>query len=227
MATAQTVIDEVRRIIHDEDPTFRWTDAELIDYINAAMRQTVVILPEANTVETIEDTLTSRIARQSLPAGGIKFIKVARNYADDGTTPQGVVRFSEKDALDTFEPTWEYVSVKADGANYFEHYCHDDRESDVYYVYPAPVEDNKMLAVVYSAIPTVITVVGDSIPMADKYINAIVQYVTYRSLTKEARESLPDAFRQDLWQNYLTALGLDSQAQEKVSPSNNRAPEDD
>jgi len=225
MATVQTVITEVRRIIHDESATFRWADLELIDYVNAGMRQTVAILPEANTIETIEDTLLSRVARQSLPVGGIKFIKVARNYADDGITAQGVVRFAEKDALDTFEPDWEYVSTKADGANYFEHYCHDGREDEVYYLYPAPALDNKRVAVVYSAIPTEMTAVGDTIPLSDNYINALVQYVTFRALTKESRETLPDAFRQDLWQNYLTALGLNEQAQEKISPTNNRAPE--
>ena len=226
MATLQTVIDEVRRVIHDEViASYRWTDAELIDYANAGVRQTVIFVPDANTIETIEDLLTSRVARQSLPAGGIQFIKVARNYADDGTTPQGPLRVVEKDALDTFEPTWEYVSAKADGANYFEHYCHDARETDVYYLYPPPVEDNKQIALVYSAVPTIMTVVGDTIPLADEYINAIVQYMTYRALTKESRDSLPSAFRQELWQNYLVALGLQVKAMESVEPANFRPPD--
>lgn len=225
MADVQSVIDEVRRVIHDENTPFRWGDAELIDYINAGNRQTVTILPDANTIETIVDTLTSRVARQSLPAGGIKFIKVARNYADDGTTPQGNVRFVEKDALDTFDPEWEYVSGKADGDNYFEHYCHDGREGAVYYLYPAPAADNKRLAVVHSAVPTTMTVVGDTLPLADEFINAIVQYVIFRALTKESRDTLPDAFQQDLWQNYLTALGLKKEAEKEVSPTNNRPPE--
>ncbi len=228
MADVQSIITEVRRTIHDQaDLPFRWSDLELIDYVNAGNRQTVTLIPEANTVETIEDTLTSRVAKQSLPAGGIKFIKVARNYADDGTTPQGVVRFSEKDALDSFEPDWEYVSIKADGANYFEHFCHDSREPDIYFVYPVPVEDNKKLAVVYSAIPTIITDASDTFPLPDKYINALVQYTVYRALTKESRESLPDAFRSDLWQNYLVALGLQKQAEASVSPETNRAPDGD
>lgn len=227
MADVQSVIDEVRRIIHDENATFRWSDDELIDYVNAGNRQTVTFLPEANSIETIEDTLTSRIARQSLPTGGIKFIRVARNYADDGSTPQGVIRFVEKDALDTYEPQWEYVSIKADGANYFEHFCHDDTEPTVYFLYPAPVEDNKRTAVVYSAIPTEMTAPADTLPLADVYINAIVQYTVYRALTKESRQTLPSDFRQELWQNYLTALGLKKEADADVSPSKNRAPDGD
>jgi hypothetical protein len=225
MSTVQDVYNEVRRVIHDESAPFRWSDSELLTYVNAAERQTVTFVPDANTIETIIDTLTSRVARQSLPAGGISFIKVSRNYADDGTTPQGVVRYVEKDALDTFEPTWEYVSAKADGANYFEHYCHDSREGDVFYLFPAPAVDNKRVAIVYSAVPTALTDATVTLSLDDVYFNATVQYTIYRALTKESRETLPGAFRQELWQNYLVALGLQKQAEDEVTPANNRAPE--
>jgi hypothetical protein len=129
--------------------------------------------------------------------------------------------------LDTFEPTWEYVSAKADAANYFEHYCHDPREPTVFYLYPAPAADNKKVAVVYSAVPTAVSAVGDAFPLADEYINAAIQYIVYRALTKESRETMPDAFQQDLWQNYLVALGFKQKADERVDPSMNRAPEGD
>lgn len=229
MPDVQSIITEVRRTIHDEaDLPYRWSDIELIDYVNAGHRSVVSLIPEANTIESVGDTLTSRVAKQSLPAGGIKFIKVARNYADDGTTPQGVVRYTEKDALDTFDPAWEYVSTKADGANYFEHFCHEDREPTVFYLYPVPVLDNKRFALVYSAVPTILTAVENDLPLADVYINALVQYTVYRALTKESRESLPDAFRSDLWQNYLVALGLKKEAEANVSPTTaNRAPDGD
>jgi hypothetical protein len=229
MATAQDIFDEVRRTIHDEDSAnYRWTDAELIDYLNAGMRQIVVIVPEANTVETIEDTATSRVARQVLPAGGIKFIRVARNYADDGTTPQGTLRYVEKDVLDTYDPDWEYDStLKADGANFFEHYCHESREPKVYYLYPPPAADNKRYAAVYSAVPTAVTAVGNTYPLADEYINAAIQYIVYRALTKESRQTLPDAYRQQLWQNFLIALGLHRQSMLEVSPEVNTPPDGD
>lgn len=223
--TAQTAINEIRRIIHDVSSPYRWEDAELLGYINAAERQTVSLVPEAYTLEVITDLLTSRVARQSLPAGGIQLIKVARNYADDGTTPQGPLRYVEKDSLDTFEPTWEYVSAKADGANYFEHYCHDSREPTIYYLYPAPAANNKFIGLVYSAVPSILYAANLNLNLADTYYNAIVQYTVYRALTKEARETLPDAFRQELWQNYLLTLGLKRQVREQVKPAENSAPE--
>jgi hypothetical protein len=226
MATVQTLITEVRRTIHDSVATFRWTDVELIDYCNAAIRQTVAFLPEANTVQTIHDTGAVLASRQVLPSGGIKFIKAARNYADDGTTPQGVIRYAEKDALDTYTPGWEFdATAKADGANFFEHFCHDPREPKAFYLYPAPAVINKKLAISYSAVPTAHTAVGDTFALADEYINAAVQYITYRALTKESRHTLPTEYRQELWDNYLKALGLFRRSSAQVSPESNAPPE--
>lgn len=230
MATVQEIFDEARRVIHDTDgANYRWSDAEMLDYINAGLRQIVTLVPEANTVETIEDTLTSRVARQVLPAGGIKFIRASRNYADDGVTPQGTVRYVEKDVLDTYDPDWEYTLAAgvADGANYFQHFCHDKREPLVYYLYPPPAADNKRLAVVYSATPTAMTLVGDTYPLRDEYINPVVMYLVYRALTKESRQTLPSAYRQELWQNFLVSLGLQRDAADEVGTEANRPPEGD
>jgi len=229
MATVQELLDEVRPIIHDEDAgNYRWPDAELIEYVNAATRQITSLLPEANTVQTIEDTGTSRVARQALPAGGIKFIRVARNYADDGTTPQGTVRYCEKDVLDSYDPDWEYdTAIKADGANYFEHFCHDAREPKIYYLYPPPAADNKRYAAVYSAVPTAVTAVGNTFPLDDEYINGAIQYIVYRALTKENRATLPDAYRKELWQNFLVALGLQRDAADTIGTEANRPPDAD
>jgi hypothetical protein len=224
MATVQNLIDEVREIIHDTVATYRWADVELIRYCNAGIRQTIVLVPEANATESVE-TVSNNIARQAIPSGGIKFIKISRNYADDGTTPQGAVRYVEKDALDTYNPTWEYdVTVKADAANFFEHYMHDPREPKAYYLYPA-AGASKKVAVVYSFRPTAHTLVGDTFALDDEYLNAVIQYMIYRALTKEARETMPASYRQELWENYLTALGLQRQANELISPENNNAPE--
>ncbi len=228
MATAQSIIDEVRAIIHDENAaTYRWSDTEMIRYLNAGSRQIVTFDPEANMTETVV-TITNNIARQTLPTGGIKFVRASRNYADDGTTPQGPIRYVEKDALDSYDVDWEYdTTIKADGANFFEHYCHDEREADVYYLYPPQAAASKKVAIVYSAIPTAIAVVGDSWPLGDDYINPVVMYMVYRCLTKEARDTLPTAYRKELWDNFLTALGLQAQAESNVGAENpdHRPPE--
>lgn len=227
MATGTNLATEIRRTIHDEDAAnYRWSDAELIDYINAAQRIITQLVPEANAIQEVV-TISNSIARQALPAGGIKFIKALRNYADDGTTPQGPIRYVEKDALDTYDPDWEYdTTIKADGANFFEHYCHDSREPKAFYLYPPQAAANKKVAILYSDNPDEITALGDTLSLGDEYYEGMVQYVIYRALTKEARESLPSAFRQELWNNFLQALGFKRQGEEGVNAKENAPPED-
>lgn len=227
MATGQDLIDEVRRVIHDESATFRWADAELLGYINAGQRAIVVLVPEANLVETVVDLITSRISRQLLPPGGIKFIKATQNYANDGTTAQGTIRYTEKDALDTYEPDWEFVSQKADEANYFEHFCHDKREPKAYFVYPAPPVDNKRLGILFSANPTELADVDATVSLSDEYIESLISYTIYRALTKESRDTMPDQFQKDLYAQFLATLGIKRAVEASVSPSEVAAPEGD
>ncbi len=227
MATGQDLIDEVRRTIHDETATFRWSDAELIDYINAGQRQIVVLVPEANLSETVADTGADLVSRQLLPAGGIKFIKATTNYADNGTTRQGTIRYAEKDALDTYEPDWEFVTTKADGANYFEHFMHDRREPKAFYVYPAPAAANKRFGIIFSANPTELTVVGSTVALSDEYTEALIMYIVYRALTKESRDSMPDQFQQGLWNQFLAVLGIKRAVESSVSAADVAPPEGD
>lgn len=227
-ATVQGVIDEVRFTIHDGTASaYRWTDVELIDYVNAAGRQIVSLVPEANLVSSIL-TFTNTIAKQALPTGGIKFVKVLNNVSVvDALTVQGPVRQVEKDALDSYDPDWEHdttIKTLAGSTNFFDHFCHDPRDKKAFYVYP-PASAAAYAKVQYSAVPTAVTAVGDTIPLDDEYLEAYHAYVTYRALTKESRDTLPDQYRQELWNNFLSALGQKLQSDTRVSPERNMAPE--
>ncbi len=227
-ATVQDVLNEVRFTIHDETvATYRWTDIELIDYVNAAGRQIVSIVPEANVVDTIL-TFSNTIAKQSLPTGGIKFIKVLNNVSvTDALTIEGPVRQVEKDALDSFDPDWEHdttIKTLAGSADFFDHFMHDPRDKKAFYVYP-PASAAAYAKVQYSAIPTSVTAVGNTIPLDDEYLEAYTTYVTYRALTKESRDTIPDQYRQELWNNFLTSLGQKLQGDARVSPERNMPPE--
>lgn len=227
-ATVQDVIDQVRYTIHDTNAsTYRWSNAELIDYINAASRQIVTLVPEANLVDTIV-TISNNIAKQALPTGGIKFVKVLNNVSEaDGTTVEGPVRQVEKDSLDSYDPDWEHdttLKTLASSTDFFDHFCHDPRDKKAYYLYP-PASADAYCKIQYSAVPTLMTAVGNTIPLADEYLEGYNTYVIYRALTKESRDTLPSTFRQELYNNFLAALGMKIKADERVSPENNMPPE--
>ena len=113
-------------------------------------------------------------------------------------------------------PSGLTATLKTPADNFFQHYAHLSEEPKVYYVYP-PCSTSKFMGVVYSKVPTALTAVGDTYPLADEYINSAVTYVIYRALTKEGRDTLPSAYRQELWENYLNTLALEKASREKVS----------
>lgn len=220
MATVQSIIDQVRYTIHDENPTYRWSDAELIVYLNSGVRQIIQIVPEANVVSEAVN-ITNSLAKQSLPSGGVAFVKVGRNASTDGTTFEGRITRVERDVLDMYDPDWEYdTTIKADAANFFVHYTHDPKEPKVYHLYPPNSGSTRYIELVYSKFPTDAAATTDTYTLDDEYINAAVQYMIFRALTKESRDTLPDAFRQELWENFLNALGLSKQARLEAPPPN-------
>lgn len=83
MATAQNVIDSVRRLINDETSSavsgVRWADAELLVWITEAQRELVKLKPEANPV-TEKFTIDGTNPRQRLSAStAYRLIRVERN----------------------------------------------------------------------------------------------------------------------------------------------------
>lgn len=210
--------------MNDEDSAnYRWSDSEILHYINAAQRQIVTLVPEANVIESIEDLGSNTDARQTLPAGGIKFVKISNNFSD-ASTRKGPVRYAEKDALDSWDPDWEYTPG-SDGDNYFKHYCHDAREDDVYYLYPPPAVSNKFIGLVYSKIPDDLADLHADLSLDDDFFESYVDYVVFRALSKEGRYSLPDRERDRLWAKFLQSLGLKHVAETNIGPETVRPPE--
>ena len=95
MSTAQTVIDSVRRLVHSELPpavgSLRWSDAELLAWVNEAQREIVHLKPEANPV-TAAHTVTTDSARQRI-SGTLydKLIRVEGHVTQGVTSPPQIL----------------------------------------------------------------------------------------------------------------------------------------
>ena len=236
MATGQDIVDEVRAQLNDEDTTnYRWSDAEMLTFVNASQRTIVQLVPEANIVET-EVEITDREVRRSLPAGGIKFIGAWNSDHTAGARGPALIPV-EMDALNSFHPDWSYpdadVSYPTLGTKHsipmFEHVVHNPDEPDIFYVYPVPViaVSNPWIYVRYSANPTALASLASTFDLNDEYLNGSVQYVTYRCLIKDGRYGLGTERRQELWNNFRTALGLKPQIEARVDPLGGRAGRDE
>ena len=226
MSTVQNVIDRVRRQLNDEDAAaYRWSLNELVAYVNDGMRQTVAIKPESNIVEVLF-TPASTAPLQTLPANAVKFIKATTNAIGTvgAEVPGDPIRLCEKDVLDTFSPDWTRTDPAGDvpAGGRYSHYMHDKRDPTRFYLYPRPSVAAK-LWLEYAALPNEVTALVDDFPLSDQYLDAVVQYVLYRALTKDGRYSQgPDTKRQQLWQAYIQALGLSRQVTQSVTPEEHK-----
>ena len=84
MSLVQDAVRRVREQLNDTDPSnYRWSDAEILDYINDGLRQTVILKPESNLIEYLF-TPADEASLQKLPADAVKFVKALFNKE---TTP--------------------------------------------------------------------------------------------------------------------------------------------
>ena len=87
MSTVADVITRIRAQLSDSGAApRRWSEAELIDYINDGLRKSVTLKPEANVIEYLHRP-PNEAALQKLPADAVKFIKVVGNSPHQGYDP--------------------------------------------------------------------------------------------------------------------------------------------
>ncbi len=235
MSTGQNIVDEVRAQINDEDTlNLRWSDAEMLRYVNAGQRQIVHFVPESNIIVTSGSVSAGDDSRRTLPAGGIKFVKCfAEDSINEMPVGAGVMREVELDAMNTLFPEWSYTQVEqprvptvpdiiGSGNLRFEHYMHDPREPKVFYIWPPPPPSGSVggLSVVYVDLPSDLASLASTFALDDQYQNAMIIYVTYRALRKDGRHGGGRTLRTTLWNDFRTALGMEIEATARVSPEN-------
>lgn len=236
MSTLQNIVDEVRLQLNDGDSAnYRWSDADLLIYCNAAQRQIVQFVPEANIIEALTTITADSDVRQTIPADGIKFIKVAAAHDNTNTQRGPAITQIEFDTLDHAFPDWQYGRTEwprtpnitdIHSGLYFEHYMHDPREPLVYYLYPIPPTTGTIkIYLVYCQLPADATALSDTYALGDEYQNAAVEYIQYRALSKDGRYGGGKDLRLEMWNNFRRALGLKIEQEARVGPSASKPPD--
>ncbi len=200
------VVDTINQVaVTLQDPTFvRWTQQELLGYLNDAQRAVVLFRPDANVVN-ITHTCTAS-AKQSLPATAIRLVNVIRNK--DGRAITKIDRAT----LDVQLPNWFETPITADGV---KHYVHDPVDPTVFYLFPKPTTDNQ-IELVHSAAPIDIAVTNfatdtSTIGVDDIYVNAIRDYMAFRAYQKDSEYANLNRAAAYL-QSFAQLLGVKAQA---------------
>ena len=82
----QHILSRVQNILQD-NTNVRWTEGELLDYLNDGQREIVNLRPDSTA--THSNVSLSAGTEQSIPTDGLRLIKVVRNMSGTGTDATG------------------------------------------------------------------------------------------------------------------------------------------
>ncbi len=217
---ASDVIEAARRLINDETSSavsgVRWTDAELLDWIGEAQRETVKLKPEAYPVTATHDVDAADPRQRVSATAAYKVIRVERN-AD---AANGTVTLVERDVLDTFNPNW--TAAPTTPPTKYNHYVLDENDPLAFWLYPRATNAVDVI-VTYAGIPAAPTATGNTLVLSDMYSGPVVDYVVYRALSKDARGGAPGV-AEKYRDKFLLALGANRQIMRSIGQNANPPP---
>lgn len=189
--TAQTIINRARVILQDPDKV-RWTDDELLGWLNDAQREICVYKPDAYVVS--ENLALATGTKQAIPAGGVTLITVIKNGQGSA------VRLIDKRILDEQIPAWHSQAATQAISNFM----FDPRDQKRFYVYP-PAANGAAVEIVYAKSPTDV-LVNAAILVDDVYVNAIIDFILYRAYSKDVDYAADDNRAAAHYQKFITSM---------------------
>lgn len=178
-------IEDVMRLLTEDITTagVHYKVHQIVRAMNAGLLWIAELRPDA--LSTYEPNHACAVgARQALPAGGFKLFEVLANANG------AAVRLVDRKMLDAVMPGWR----AATGSTTIKSYCYDEREPEVFEVYP-PAASGAALRLRYAKHATAITVPADTavpsgvsgnVPLDDQHVNALREYVLYLLKSQDA-----------------------------------------
>lgn len=217
--TAERLIERANLILQDVSNT-RWSQAELLGWLNEAQLMIINLQPSAyaeyRTVELVAGT------KQSLSDDNIRLLDIIRNQ--DGIYDAAIRVVSRLD-LDTQVPFWH----KHNPNHIVQHYMYDMAEPDTFYVYP-PVPEKRFdeygtpiprsfstVEILQAVVPPDMENVKDKITLKDIYVPALVDYMVYRAYSKDSEASANQNLKQMYYEQFLAALGRQGTANKSTA----------
>lgn len=210
--TGTNLITRANDVLQDKT-NVRWTEAELLRWLNDGQREIVVLRPDASAV-SVPFQLVANATKQALPAAGIRFLDMPRNLTGaNGINPGRPITLVSRAALDDHAPDWHVTPTRA----VIENYCFDVKVPKVFWVYPRP---NAALWVElqYSISPADLASAAAAITLDDIFANALIDYMLYRAFSKDSEYANANAAA-GYYGTFQSALGIRTQSDLAVNPN--------
>jgi hypothetical protein len=196
--TPAEVITEVRRIVQDTKAPQRYSEAELLGYVNMTLKRMVMLRPDL--FSTIEDIPTAEnTVLQSLPSGAVRLVEVFRVKNGNAITEVS------REMLDQSTPDWT-VAPAGSPVNFVRHVRNPTR----YYLYPPPTK-NLLLVGEYVKTPPTYTINQQITVLPDAYLPALVDGTVF--LAESVDNEHVNSNRAKLYQDsFIQTLGVSLQS---------------
>ena len=172
-------------IVLQDTGAVRWTDAERLDWLNDGLRELAVLKPDAK-VKRASVALAAG-AKQAMPPDAILLQGIETSAGE-------VVQPCVRSVLDAFSPGWV-----GRPASTVINFMYSPAEPLIYYVYPAQADTSNTVELTFTAYPAT-ACAGGNLDVQDKYANALLDYVLFRSYSKDTEfagsAQLADAYYQ-------------------------------
>lgn len=193
----------------------RWTQDEMLRWVNDGQREIVLQRPEASAVNG--PVLLAAGTKQTLPALGLRLLDLPRNMGVGGATPGRAIRLVQREVLDAQLPDWHSGTASVP----VKHFMFDERNPRNYYVYPpVPASPAAYAEAIYSTSPTDCTLNGN-LNLDDIYGNVILDYILYRCYSKDAEYAANATRAVGYYQVFASALGIKKSEDMNSSPNKN------
>jgi hypothetical protein len=214
--TVATIITRAATALQDTS-NVRWTRAELLDYLNAGQRETVIRKPSAYVRRSSVTLAVGTV--QALPleddtgtVDPIELIEVVRNACGRA------VRLIERDLMDLYNADWH----SAPQTKLVQHYMVNPLDPKHFTVYP-PNDGTGCLELVYSATPPAVASEVGTITLDDIYQDALLDYVLYRAFSKDAEYAADPARAASRYAAFAASLDGKTVHERADSPARQRA----
>lgn len=172
------IFSTVRQVLQDVAGD-RWSNAELLSYLNEGQR--AILTFKSNAYVKSDVVKLAAGTRQSLPSDCVQLIDIPRNMGANGQTPGRAVRIVKRELLDSKVPRWH----AADPSSEVKHYMYSALQPKQFFVYPPqPATLQGHVEIVFGATPPDASINGP-IYVDDIYEAPLIDYVLHRSFAKD------------------------------------------
>lgn len=180
--TAQSIIDKAEITLQDTT-NIRWSEAELLGYLNDGQEAIVLLKPDANAViETVQLASGSIQDLPTLASTAILLMDVTNNMGTDGSTRGNAISIADRGTMDACFPGWMIDTANTT----VKHVIYDSKKlPKKFWVYPQS-DGTNYIEIITSQTPTAVASVGNNISIGDEYAVLLQDYILYKAFAKDA-----------------------------------------